>query len=320
MLDTDTIPLARTRSRTRRRRRGDWFAYALIAPAALFMLVVHVIPTAAGIYMSLLQLDLFHFSQLFHAPFIWLDNYRDIVLDAENPIRPDLWNATRNTFFFTVYTVGLTLVLAMVLALLLNREFRGRRVLRTLMLAPWVVPSFVVAILWQFMWQSDAGIVNKILVDYTHLLDDRPVWLLGPHSLWAIVVPAIWRGMPFVTLVFLAGLQAIPRELHEAAEIDGANAWQRFRDLTVPLLRPLIAIQLLFGVIYSAYQFALPYVMMGTNPGKYADLLFTLVVRQSFTNNSFGYGAAISTLLMLAMFVWVVIWYRAFRRDLVAAR
>src|SRR5262245_22232277 len=93
MLDTDTIPLARTRSRTRRRRPRNLFVYALIAPAALFMLVVHVIPTAAGVYMSLLQLDLYHFSQLFHAPFVLFDNYRDIVLDPENPIRSDLWNA-----------------------------------------------------------------------------------------------------------------------------------------------------------------------------------------------------------------------------------
>jgi multiple sugar transport system permease protein len=208
----------------------------------------------------------------------------------------------------------------MALALLLNRDFAGRSVLRTLMLAPWVVPSFVVAILWQFMWQSDAGIVNKLLVDYSHLLDDRPVWLIGPNSLWAIVVPTIWRGMPFVALVFLAGLQAIPRELNEAAEIDGANAFQRFRDITVPLLRPLIAIQILFGVIYSVYQFALVFVMLGSNPGPYADLLMTQIVRQAFTNNLYGDAAAISTLLMVAMFVWVLVWYRTFRRDLVAAR
>jgi multiple sugar transport system permease protein len=240
MLETAPIPVPRRRIRARRRPRRDLFVYALIAPAALFMLLVHVVPTGAGVYMAFLDLDLYTFSRLFHAPFVG----------------------------------------AMALALLLNRQFRGHRVLRTLMLAPWVVPSFVVAILWQFMWQSESGIVNKLLVDYSHGLEDKPVWLLGPHSLWAIVIPTIWRGMPFVTLVFLAGLQAIPRELNEAAAIDGANAWQRFRDVTVPLLRPLIAIQILFGVIYSVYQFALPYVMMGTNPGTYADLLMTLIVRQ----------------------------------------
>jgi multiple sugar transport system permease protein len=187
---------------------------------------------------------------------------------------------------------------------------------RTLMIAPWVVPSFVVAILWQFMWVSDSGIINKVLVDWAHLLDDKPVWLLGPNSLWAIIVPSIWRALPFTILVFLAGLQAVPDELYEAASIDGANAWQRFRRITLPLMKPLIAIQLLFGVIYSVYQFAIPYVMMGTNPGPYADLLMTLIVRQAFTNNLFGYGAAISSLLMLAMLGWVAAWYIGFRRSL----
>ena len=321
MLDTDAITLARTRTaRKRRRRRPDLFAYALIAPAVLFILVVHVVPSAAGVYMAFLDLDLYTFSQLFRAPFIGLANFRDILFDADSVIRPGLWNATRNTALYTLYTVGATLVFAMGLALLLNRDFRGRRVLRTLMLAPWVVPSFVVAILWQFMWQSEAGIVNKLLVDYSQVLDDRPIWLIGPNAFWAIVIPTIWRGLPFVVLVFLAGLQAIPRELNEAAAIDGANGWQRFRDVTLPLLRPLIAIQILFGVIYSVYQFALPFVMMGSNPGPYADLLMTLIVRQSFNNTLFGYGAAISTLLMIGMFLWVLIWYRAFRRDLVAAR
>jgi multiple sugar transport system permease protein len=184
------------------------------------------------------------------------------------------------------------------------------------MLAPYVVPSFVVAVLWGFMWQSDSGIINKVLVDYTGVLAHRPVWLLGHNSLAAIIVPSIWRGIPLAMLIFLAGLQAVPSEIYEAAAIDGAGPWRRFRHITLPLLRPLVGIQLLFGVIYSAYQFAIPYVMLGDNPGPNADLMMTLIVRQSFSNNLFGFGAAASTLLMAAMVVWVAVWYRAFRRDL----
>jgi multiple sugar transport system permease protein len=189
---------------------------------------------------------------------------------------------------------------------------------RTLMLMPWVVPSFVVATLWQFMWQRDDGIINKVLVDYTHLLDHHPSWLLGDNTFWAITIPSIWRGLPLPMLFFLAGLQAIPDEVLDAARMDGANAWRRFRHVTLPLLRPLIAVQLLFGVIYAAYQFVIPYVMLGSDPGEKADLLMTLVVRQSFRNNLFGYGAAVSTLVMLGMSVWVLIWFFAFRRDLEA--
>jgi multiple sugar transport system permease protein len=184
------------------------------------------------------------------------------------------------------------------------------------MLVQWIVPSYVVAVLWAFMWQSDVGIINKILVDYTHLLGHRPIWLLGPNTMWAIVIPSIWRGMPLAILIFLAGLQAQPQELHEAAAIDGAGPWRRFRHITLPLLRPLIGVQLLFGVIYAAYQYAIPTVMFGSNPGPDADLMMTFIVRQSFSNSLYGLGAAASTMLMLAMLVWVAVWYRAFRRDL----
>ncbi|HVI38778.1 MAG TPA: sugar ABC transporter permease, partial [Gaiellales bacterium] len=197
-----------------------------------------------------------------------------------------------------------------------NRDMRGRKWARALMLAPWIVPGFVVATIWQFMWQSDVGIVNKVLVDYLYLLGHRPTWLAGDNALWAMIIPSVWRGMPFAMIFFLAGLQAIPAELHEAAAIDGAGPWRRFRYITLPLLRPLIAVQLLFGVIYSAYQFTIPYVMLGNNPGPDADLIMTLIVRQSFSNNLFGFGAAASTLLMLVMLIWVAVWYRAFRRDL----
>jgi multiple sugar transport system permease protein len=305
-----------TRAGIAERRRAR-FAYWLVAPALVFMVLVHLIPTGAGTFLSLLDLNTFTFQQLFGAPWTGLGNYDSILFDASNPLHSGFTNAATNTIFYTGWTVGLTLVGGLAIALLLNRSFPGQRVVRTLMLTPWVVPSFVVAVLWQFMWQRDAGIINKVLVDYTGLLGDRPTWLLGENSMWAIIVPSIWRGIPFAMLIFLAGLQAIPRELHEAAAIDGAGPWQRFRHITLPLLRPLIAIQLLFGVIYSAYQFAIPYIMLGSNPGPSADLLMTLVMRQSFSNNLFGYGAAVSTLLMLAMLFWVLVWYRAFRRDLV---
>jgi multiple sugar transport system permease protein len=291
----------------------------MIAPALAFMVLVHLIPTAAGTFLSFLDLNTFTFQQLFGAPWTGLGNYDSILFDSSNPLHSGFTTAVGNTAFYTAWTVGGTLLIGLGIAVLLNRSFPGQRIVRTLMLTPWVVPSFVVATLWQFMWQRDAGIINKVLVDYTGIVDERPTWLLGENSMWAIIVPSIWRGIPFAMLIFLAGLQAIPRELHEAAAIDGAGAWKRFRHITLPLLRPLIAIQLLFGVIYSAYQFTIPYIMLGTNPGPSADLLMTLVLRQSFSNNLFGYGAAVSTLLMLAMLVWVAIWYRAFRRDFAEA-
>jgi multiple sugar transport system permease protein len=283
------------------------------------MVVVHLLPMLGGVYLSFKNLNTFTFARLFDAPWAGFDNYRSILFEADNPLREGFTGAVRNTVVYTFWTVAGTLGGGLAVALLMNRPMRGIKVIRTLMLTPWIVPSFVVAVLWQFMWQSDVGVINKFLVDWTGILGHRPVWLIGENSLWAIIIPSVWRGLPFAMLIFLAGLQAMPGELHEAAAIDGAGAFKRFRYITLPLLRPLIAVQLLFGVIYSAYQFSIPYVMFGSNPGPDADLMMTLIVRQSFSNNLFGYGSAVSVLLMLAMLVWVAIWYRAFKHDLEVA-
>ena len=309
-----------TRARRRgpaRRRRANRFAYALIAPAAVFMLLVHIVPMLGGVVLSFKNLNTFTFHLLFDAPWTGLKNYESI-LDASNPLNDGFVGAVWNTARYTFWTVLGTMVGGLAVALLLNRDMRGQKWARALMLTPWIVPSFVVATLWQFMWQSDVGIVNKVLVDYLGVLGDRPVWLAGDNALWAMIIPSIWRGLPLNMLLFLAALQAIPKELEEAAAIDGAGALRRFRHITLPLLRPLIGIQLLFGVIYSVYQFSIPYVMFGSNPGPDADLMMTLIVRQSFSNNLFGFGAAASVLLMFVMLIWVLIWYRAFRRDLEA--
>jgi multiple sugar transport system permease protein len=308
-------PSPRPVSDKARRRRRNRFAWYLIAPALIFMLLVHVIPTLLGFYVSFLRLNTFTLPQLFGAPWYGLENYKSLF-DSASPLHDGFMQAVVNTLIYTSTVVAGTVGGGLCVALLLNRSFPGVRVVRTLMLTPWIIPSFVVATLWQFMWQKNVGIINKILVDYTHVLSHKPTWLLGDNTMWAIVIPSIWRGLPLPMLFFLAGLQAMPPELHEAAKMDGANAWKRFRYITLPLLRPLIGIQILIGVIYAAYQFAIPYIMLGSDPGPKADLLMTLIVRQSFDNNLFGVGAAVSTLFMLAMGVWVLVWYQIFKRDM----
>lgn len=310
------------RARRRRRSRAPIpkldrtrLPYGLIAPAALFMAVIHIVPILAGGYLSFIGLTRVTYSQLFGAPWVGWSNYRDLLFD-DTVISENFFGAARNTVVYTFTTVSLSLAGGLGMAVLLNRNRWGQRAARSLMLVPWIMPTFVVALLWRNMWQSDIGIVNTILVDWTGLLNERPQWLIGSNSLWALIFPSIWRGLPLAMLLFLAGLQSIPEELHQAAATDGAGAWQRFWHVTFPLLRPLLAVQLLFGVIYTSYQYPLPNIMMGDDPGDNAELLMTLVVRESFERNRVGWGAAMSVLLMLVMFVWVAIWFTTFRRDL----
>jgi multiple sugar transport system permease protein len=189
----------------------------------------------------------------------------------------------------------------MAVALLMNRDMRGIKVIRTLMLTPWIVPSFVVAVLWQYMWQSDIGIINKVLVDYTGLLGHRPVWLIGDNSLWAIIIPSIWRGLPFAMLIFLAGLQAMPQELHEAAAIDGAGAFHRFRRITLPLLRPSIFLAFVIGMLNSITSFDLVYVMTNGGPGHATEILVTYIYKLGFVQTKFDDAAAVTMVFFVLL-------------------
>lgn len=300
--------------------RRNGLAYLMVLPAFLFMLAVHLWPMVQGIYMSFLKLTQFTLKQFLHAPFVGLENYQAVLTDAENPIRQGLVLAARNTGIYALcVTIGV-MCSAMAVALLLNRSFQGRSFVRTMMLLPWVVPSYVVGVLWGFMWHQDNGLINKILVDWLHLLNHKPFWLIGPNTIWAIVIPTIWRSWPYVMIVFLAGLQTIPGDLYEAADIDGAKPLQKFFKITLPMMKPVIAIQLLFQIIYNVYSYNIVIMMFGNGagyPGDWGDLFMTALVRNSFSRWLFGYGAAASTVLMLLMMVVVWLWYKVFRQELV---
>lgn len=302
-----------------RRKRLDAFPYLLLLPAALLMVVVNLTPIVQGLWMSLLKLNQFTLGQYLDAPFVGLDNYRRVLLDADNPLRAGLGQALRNTALFTLVVSGLSIAIGLGVALLMNRPFPGRAVARTLLLLPWIVPSYVVGTLWGNMWQRDSGIVNVVLVDWLHLLDEKPYWLMGPNAFWAIVIPTVWRAWPVMMLIFLAALQALPEEPYEAATLDGVSRWQQFRHITLPLLKPVIAIQLMFQIIDNVYSYNVVVMMFGHGagfPGEWADLLMPLLTRQSFSYWLFGQGAAVSFVLMLLMLAFVALWLRAFRRSL----
>lgn len=321
-----TLPGLKVDSRpVKRPRRWSWewrqhgLAYKLVAPAALFMVLVHLIPMMQGIYMSFLKLNQFTLKKFLRADFVGLDNYYAVLFDPDNPVRAGLQYAARNTAIYAVVVTTLVLITAMGAALLLNRQFTGRAWVRTIMLLPWVVPTYVVGILWGYMWQQDTGIINRILVDWLGLLETRPFWLIGPNTIWAIIIPTVWRFWPFVMVVFLAGLQTIPDEMYEAAAIDGASPLQKFRHITLPMLKPVIAIQMLFQIIQNVYAFNIVIAMFGNGagfPGEWGDLLLPAIQRQSFGTWQFGYGAAASVLLMLGMMCAVWLWYRIFRQEL----
>ncbi|HVV22805.1 MAG TPA: sugar ABC transporter permease, partial [Pseudonocardiaceae bacterium] len=176
-----------------------------------------------------------------------------------------------------------------------------------------IVPSFVVAILWQFMWQSDVGIVNKVLVDYTGILGHRPIWLLGPNTMWAIVIPSVWRGLPFAMLIFLAGLQAVPQDLLEAAQIDGCSRRAAFWRIQVPLLRPVSGFLLVWLTINALQLFDEVYATTKGGPLHSSTVIVYYLYQQAFQFFHAGYAAAIAVVLFAAIAVITVIQLRMTR-------
>jgi multiple sugar transport system permease protein len=322
-----TVPvfhLQRTGLRAQIRRNS--IAYWFILPTLAAMLLVHIIPTLQAIYMSFLDLRQVNLLQYLGAPFVGLAHYGNILggifFGSDDAQVTNLSQAFVNTVWYTAWVNIATLGVGMVLALLLNRRFPGRGVARTLVLLPWVVPTFMVGVVWNLIWLQQAGLANRILVDWVGVLDSRPQWLIGPLSFWAIVVPTVWRNIPFTTVMLLSGLQIIPPEQYEAADIDGANAWQKFRFITIPHLRPMLSVLTMFGIVFtliggSGYNISTSLFSGASYAGRWADLLVPAIVRQSFERQLFGFGAAASVLIMLTMVAFAALWYRVFRGTLV---
>ncbi len=315
-----------TRKTWRRRVNENRIAYAFLAPAVTLMVLIHLIPTVQALYMSLLNLRQDNLRLYLRAPFVGLRHYGNIlgglVTGTGSSYVQGLSQALFNTFIFAVAVNGAILGLGLVLALLLNRDFLGRGLARTLVLLPWVIPTFVAGLIWRYIWLQQGGLANRILVDWLGIIDTPITWLVGPNARWALVIAAVWRGVPLMCLMLLAGLQVIPHDLYEASGIDGATVWQRFRYITLPMLKPIIAIQLMFGMVFNFFGFG-PYniavaMFGGLNLGTYADLLIPTIARQTFTNQLYSYGAAASVLMMIVAMGFVVLWYRVFRDALTA--
>ena len=296
-------------------------AYLFILPTVVAMTLIHFVPTLMAIYMSFLKLNQFTLGKFLRAPFVGLHNYRTIFGGAAgNALVAGIQYAARNTILYSIAVNIGTIGIGLVLAMLLNREFKGRGIARTLMLLPWVVPTYVVGLLWGMMWLRDQGIINVILVDWLHLFHTRPFWLLGRNTLIAIIVPTIWRQLPFNTIMLLSGLQLVPQELYDAASIDGASGWKRFLYVTIPVMKPVLAIVILWGTIFTMFGYNIVVMMFGNGggyPGEWGDLLMPAIQRQSFGYWMFGLGSAVSVLMMAGMMVFVWLWYRSFKVSLI---
>lgn len=277
------------------------FALLLVAPAMLAVAAIAFFPLGRALWLSLWRINLrFENSE---RPFVGLGNYGQILGDER------YLNALRVTGTVAVTSLVAELVLGMLIALAINREFSGRGLVRAAVLVPWALTTAVAARMWQVIYHADYGVFNRILKDL-HLIATYKPWVVSPaFAIWAMIGADVWKTTPFMALLLLAGLQLIPHELYEAASIDGANAWQRFWYITVPLLRPTILVALLFRLIDVMRMFDLPFVLTGGGPGTATETLTLYTYRTLFQNLQFGMGSAMAVstfLIVMALSVFFI--------------
>lgn len=283
-----------TGSRDGAERREARLAWWLVGPALATIVLVALFPLLWTAWESVHLHDLR--MPWLGRPFIGLANY------AEAFSEPRFWSALAHTLLFTVATVTLELSLGCVLALAMNRAFRGRALVRAAILVPWAIPTVVSALLWRFMFDGQAGIVNAMLVE-TGVLREPLVWFVHAGLAWIPVVLAdVWKTTPFVALLLLAGLQNIDSSLYEAARIDGATAWRQFRYVTLPLLRPAILVALIFRTLDAFRVFDLIYVMTTGGPGTSTEPIALYTFNVLLQNLRFGYGSALSVIVFAVTF------------------
>ncbi|MGW0600215.1 carbohydrate ABC transporter permease [Streptomyces sp. NPDC002776] len=287
---------ARTRRFGRLRRIG--LPYLLLLPALLLELLVHLVPMVIGITVSFRELTQFYIRDWTTAPWTGFDNY-SLAVDFNAPIGEALLKSFVTTCLFTVLSVGLCWLLGVAAAIFMQESFRGRGFLRTLFLVPYALPVYAAVITWAFMFQRDNGLVNHVIHDQLGLTDSAPFWLIGDNSFIALLVVSVWKGWPFAFLIVMAGLQNIPREMYEAAALDGAGIWQQIRRITLPSLRPVNQVLVLVLFLWTFNDFNTPFVLFGEAAPEAADLISLHIYQSSFQTWNFGTGSAMSVLLLL---------------------
>lgn len=280
--------------------------YLLVAPVVLLLAVLVAYPFFMAIGYALSDRTLAD-----PGVFVGLENFE---LLWENQIYRQ---TLRNTFIFTAGSVALRLILGVGLALLLNESFRGRRMVRAAILLPWIVPTVLGTMAWLWMFNPNFSVLNYILVQ-TGLSKQGFEWLTDPNlALFSVLLVNAWRGVPFMAITVLAGLQAIPADLYDASSIDGAGKFQRFRYVTLPLVMPVLLTALVLSIIWTFSDFGIVYGLTKGGPMNATHVLATLSYQTGLASGNIGEGAAIS-LTMLPVLLVLIIWQlRRIRRSTV---
>jgi len=278
-------------------------ATLLLAPAILLLGLFIAYPFVMGVWLSLSSVSVGNPGE-----FVGLKNF--IKAWNDSIFRTAFYNTSFYTFWATIFK----LALGMWLALLLNRSFRGKRIVRASMLLPFIVPTVLSTFAWRWMFDPTFSVLNWLLYQSGFITTKLPFLSDGTYGMWCAIVVNTWRGMPFFAITLLAGLQTISPDLQEAASLDGANGWHRFWHVTWPLLKPVTVVVVVFSIIQTFSDFQLIYVLTGGGPANATHLLATYAYQIGIATGLLGEGAAISLFMLPVLFIVVWVQLRYLRR------
>lgn len=277
--------------------RDAGLGYLLMLPMLAFVIGMLAYPFFTALYLSFTKKMLGQ-----PAVFIGLANYVELITAD---IR--FGRVAKNSIVYTVTAVIGKFILGMIMALVLNQNIKWRGFFRGLLLMPWVMPTVVTALTWRWIFDGTFGVLNYILKNL-HIITMPIAWLSDRTlAMVAVVLANIWRGFPFFGISFLAGLQAIPQELYEAAEVDGASIFRRFLHITIPGLRPVIIVSTMLSTIWTFNDFAMPWIITGTGPNDATNIFGTYTYQLGFIGSRLGYAIAATAIMMPFLVAFILV-------------
>lgn len=278
---------------------------AFMGPSIFMIALVFLVPIGYCIYLSLHK----YYILVPERPFIGFQNYLNLFSN------PAFWHSLSNTLYFTFVAVTVEILLGLLIALLLNQPFRGRAVLQTALIVPWAIPWVANGIIWKWIFNPKFGALNGLLKQLG-LITSYKIWLGKPFTALNMVVLAdVWKETSFIAIILLAGLQTIPKVLHEAAAVEGANVWQRFWNVTLPLIRPILFVALTLRTIWAFKTFDLIFALTQGGPMGGTEVLNYHIYQISFTRLKFGYGSSLSVVLTVIVLGLTLMYYRLVFRE-----
>ena len=296
---------ARGPRHTLRQARKEWSAYVFLAPGLILFSVFTAFALLFAFYLTFHEWSIIQPDK----PFVGLQNYRDMVHDEK------FRNSVVNTVYFTGVSVPAGMAIGLAIALLLNQPLRFRSLLRTMYFLPVVTPFVVVAIIWKWLYNGDFGLFNYYLLK-THLIHDPLLWLSDKNlAMPAVILMTVWTSVGFSMVVYLAGLQSIPEELYEAARVDGAGPFARFRHITLPMLRPTTLFLLVIGIIGSFQVFTQIFVMTSGGPVDRTTTMVFYIYQSAFKFYEMGYASTLAFALFAMLLVFTALQLRLYRKE-----